>query len=501
MTRWNNGKYGSRGVTERIFIQGRLHLDTPAHFGGSETEGSTDMPLLYDTKENRRPLLTGASIAGALRNYLREYEKGYRWPENQKAIEKSWAEKLFGHLDDQLGENTNTRRQHASVQSWLIVDDALGEPPAAGDPTEIRDGVSIDPKTRTAEPGKKFDVELLSAGTTFTLSFELWLNAAEPGLLEALAIALRGLEQGEIGLGMRKRRGYGHCHVSGWQLSRYKMNEPAQIVGWLTYDFDASPAFKPDICGLLGLTPSLTSQRTAFHLQASFALNGSLFIRSYGNEKNSADAVHIRSWRDGEEKPVLPGTSLTGALRGRALKIANTLAAKPGKGKALVDDLFGRRIESYGDEPGGSRLLVQEIILEPETVVTNLVQNRVSIDRFTGGARDTALFNEQPVWGKPETRITLDLQLINPTLCEIGLLLLLLKDLWTEDLPLGGESSVGRGRLQGKEARLTYSYPGAEPIKWVIQDNDNQLKIEGSRDVLESCVKWLNAYLQEVGHG
>jgi len=37
-----------------------------------------------------------------------------------------------------------------------------------------------------------------------------------------------------------------------------------------------------------------------------------------------------------------------------------------------------------------------------------------------------------------------------------GLLLLLLRDLWTGDLPLGGESSVGRGRLKGRSATLAY---------------------------------------------
>ncbi len=36
----------------------------------------------------------------------------------------------------------------------------------------------------------------------------------------------------------------------------------------------------------------------------------------------------------------------------------------------------------------------------------------------------------------------------------IGLLLLVLKDLWTGDLPLGGESSVGRGRLRGLSATI-----------------------------------------------
>ena len=49
------------------------------------------------------------------------------------------------------------------------------------------------------------------------------------------------------------------------------------------------------------------------------------------------------------------------------------------------------------------------------------------------------------------------LHLRQPEDAEIGLLLLLLKDLWTGDLTVGSESSVGRGRLQGISATLKRS--------------------------------------------
>lgn len=83
----------------------------------------------------------------------------------------------------------------------------------------------------------------------------------------------------------------------------------------------------------------------------------------------------------------------------------------------------------------------------------DIVQTRVKIDRFTGGAYESALFAEQPVFGG---RFTLGLSLRAPTDAEVGLLLLVLKDLWTGFLPVGGSSSVGRGRLKGKEATIRY---------------------------------------------
>ena len=66
----------------------------------------------------------------------------------------------------------------------------------------------------------------------------------------------------------------------------------------------------------------------------------------------------------------------------------------------------------------------------------------------------------------------------------IGLLLLLLKDLWTADLPLGGESSVGRGRLRGKHAVLTYG-----GNSWTFtQDTDGALQVQGDKHRLEQFV-------------
>ena len=51
--------------------------------------------------------------------------------------------------------------------------------------------------------------------------------------------------------------------------------------------------------------------------------------------------------------------------------------------------------------------------------------------------------------------VTLEIEIQKPKDAEVGLLLLLLKDLWLGDLPLGGESSIGRGQLAGKSANLS----------------------------------------------
>ena len=54
---------------------------------------------------------------------------------------------------------------------------------------------------------------------------------------------------------------------------------------------------------------------------------------------------------------------------------------------------------------------------------------------------------------------------------------MLIKDLWTQDLPVGGTSSIGRGRLQGKEATLTL-YRSQQKETWtIIQVGKDKLQI------------------------
>jgi len=184
--------------------------------------------------------------------------------------------------------------------------------------------------------------------------------------------------------------------------------------------------------------------------------------------------VHLKSHRPDKTDPqsILSGTSLAGVLRHRAERIVKTL----GSCLPIVEHLFGF---VDGKEAKASRLVVHEKVVEK---AAELVQTRIAIDRFTGGTYHGALFSEQPIFGGDETIVTIELELRKPEEYEIGLLLLLIKDLWTSDLPVGGESSLGRGRLKGIKADLIRHHP-QEPKHWEIKENNGSLQIE---DVLDS---------------
>lgn len=460
----------SRQVVERVIVEGTLTLETPARFGGGDSDGLTDMPLALDPLKGRA-LLTGASLAGALRSYLRERELSYGAEE--KDHYGNLAERLFGRREDTSGE-----------QSPLITYDALGDCPNI----ELRDGVAIDPKTRTAEDKKKYDFELIEAGATFPLRVELLVTQNErDSLLRGLAIALQGLERGEIPMGGRKRRGFGQCRVDEWRVRRYNLTQPEGLIGWLTNDHAIEKSGQ-DIAVLLNVSDTDLNERQRFLIKATFVLDTSLLIRSGFGKSDAPDFVHLHSKRNGQDVPILSGTSLAGALRARALRIVNTLTENREAAWEFTDRIFGVRSRGKEDK----RPLTASRLIVHETEIGNplgLVQSRVKIDRFTGGSFPTALFSEQPVFGRlnGETTVTVNLELRQPTDAEIGLLLLLIKDLWTGDLPLGGEVSIGRGRLRGIVANLKYG-----ERKWRLSQKDRQLEVsDGDKDALEGFVQAL----------
>ncbi|MCB0164139.1 MAG: hypothetical protein KDI79_07945 [Anaerolineae bacterium] len=477
---WRN----PRPITERIVIEGKLVLQTPAHFNSGDSSPASQVDLTLLRNSRGQLFLPGASIAGALRSYLRDRERGY----HQREQDAGLTTLLFGMTknDDETKEGE---------QSRLIVDDAVAETGAV----ELRDGVRIEAETRTAAAGAKFDMEVIAAGTAFPLRFELLICADDPAdqIQQALAMALAGFENGDITIGARKRRGLGRVKVAEWRVNRYDLTDPNDLISWLT-NASITPSPVASILAGLSANPLEMDKRNYFTLEATFSLNGPLLVRSNGDTSPDApDLVHLQAKQpDGELKPILPGTSLTGVVRHHALRIATTLHGST-VAEPLVAHLFGRGPKAKRDQRvARDKQHVASRFVAGEAVVKNvkpLVQSRIRIDRFTGGAYETALFEEQPVFGGDDSRLKLTMTIRNPEPYEMGLLLLVLKDLWSSDLPVGGGSSVGRGRLQGVEASLTLQKGGEPTLTWHITGVET-LSITGAVDRLEEYVAALSNY-------
>jgi CRISPR/Cas system CSM-associated protein Csm3 (group 7 of RAMP superfamily) len=483
-----------RNIYKRIIVKGMLILDTPTCLGSGNSDSLTDLALLRDSVDEDKALLTGASIAGALRNYLHEYDPSL-----------GLATLLFGA----------NRQDDQGDQSPLIVNDSISTEKID---IELRDGVRIDGNKGVAVDGAKYDFELLSAGTQFPLFFELLIEKKyqdlqkqseyENNLKQGLAIALSGFEKGEIAIGMKKRRGFGRCKVENWQVWEFDLRNSQHRLAWLTFDRELGNEYTVAETLKEGKIEHIFDavsgdQRDRFAISAKFSPVGSMLIRSGqslqkdkdGKYRKSPDAVHLKSNRSDKSESIISGKSLAGVLRHRAVRIVKTLnpniVIPEGKDRQpeIIEKIFGFVAEDEKRKDvlkaQASRLIVEEKVIEKPT---ELVQPRIAINRFTGGAMHGALFDAQPVFSG---EVELKLELWNPkdkdNEYEIGLLLLLLKDLWTGDLPIGSESSIGRGRLQGLHADITY-----QGNTWTIQGKDSlTITPDIAKETLESYVQQL----------
>lgn len=482
----SNGEPGGiRRLTARWTLTAQLHLETAAQIGSRESDVSD---ATFARTEDDKPILPGATLAGALRNALCDLLAGFRVPEDQKnrASATAIVGSLFG-FQERDGRDPNGDPRYKGHESPLIFFDSIGNAPAE---RSIRDGVRIDPKTGRAQDKLKYDRELSLPGVDFPFRCDLLIvdrdesdkTSGETGantlpteadLIAHFVGALKALTDKSVRFGARKSRGLGQVKATCFRAHRYDLTDEKD---WLAYADSAwtltpleakechtSPeaaiaAAWPESMEAVGtLQTAIFDRRKTFTMQFNIRVDGTLLIRSPGRKAGDADVVTLTE----KGNAIISGTSLAGAFRAQANRILNTLGVS---GATVFDDWV--RLESlFGSEPsaasgGGARRkkLVGSRVRFDETVITGARtyrQSRIKVDRFTGGTIDTALFDEQPA---VEGAATFHVTVRNPDKADIALLLLAARDLLDGLLTIGGEASVGRGRLAGTvETKWTQS--------------------------------------------
>ena len=328
------GPGGIRKIVARWVITGDLVLESAAHLGSGEEGTTVDMALVRDRAEDK-PLLSGSSLAGGLRSYIVDRIEGYYQKERSK------------HVADLFG---GVREDDAGSQSPLIVFDSIC--PSLNWTPEIRDGVAIHAETGLAEDHKKFDLEVLPTGTTFPVRFELLVakTEKEKNQVSLLATALKGLEEGAIPIGARRSRGLGACRVQNWRAKRFDLTTQGGWRAWLGSDhlhpiqknISSEETIERAIktaYSKIDLQPQ-ADNRKRIQITVRLDLNAGLLIRSPGTGGADADVTHLFS----AGEAILPGTSLAGVLRARALRIARVVRAGKHDHEKWVDELFGPRL-------------------------------------------------------------------------------------------------------------------------------------------------------------
>jgi CRISPR/Cas system CSM-associated protein Csm3 (group 7 of RAMP superfamily) len=350
----------------------------------------------------------------------------------------------------------------------------------AEDLVQIRDGVAICNKKGVAKEKAKYDYEVVGKKCKLELKAEVKIREGQNlnDILSIIKTSITELKEGKIFLGAMATKGFGRFQLESERV--YVFEFPADGEKYLKGLQTGFEQFQP--YNLDNVKPLIRKPDKDFVIEAKFNIKSSLIISSYPAEVNEPDKVHIKF----NKESVIPGTSLKGAIRSRALRIINTYGVN---GEEILKEPFGwANPKEPEDEKYKSRVIVEESIVRG---AVESIQTRIAIDRFTGGVIKGALVETKPMWHKDE-EIVIKITIKDYQPWEAGLMLLVLKDLWTSDLPIGGEKSIGRGILTGKEAKIEF-----DERKIFLKEEDGRVILEGGEK--EELEKFVESLFEKIG--
>jgi CRISPR-associated RAMP protein (TIGR02581 family) len=215
----------------RLEITGTLSTITALRVGAGKSidPTSSDMPVIKDALG--RPLIPGSSFKGAMRSHLESFMRGIDLKlanDPSELVSSYWMNKIKD-LKKKVDEDqslTSNAKDVKLTEDFLKETDRVsllfGSPWIAGKlqiqdlhvlpdiwfgQYQERDGVSIERDTETAADGRKYDFQVVPAGTQF--SFRAIVENASDAELGLLMIGLTQFENEMIPLGGGTSRGLG----------------------------------------------------------------------------------------------------------------------------------------------------------------------------------------------------------------------------------------------------------------------------------------------------
>lgn len=396
----------NRILKRKVFFV-RVRLTSPLSVSAGEDEW-TDSDILKDCDE--KPFVPGSSLAGSMRAYL-EKEK------NEPC--------MMGYTD---------REDTGKMSSLFISDLTLDREFVTG----IRDGVALD-ENKVAKTGSKYDMEILEGNAEGHFYMELTVREndeqKEEEWEQELATVFQGIQSGEIRLGSRKTRGFGEFEILSLTVRTFGKEN------YLDYADAYEESTWTDLPDEKDKWLHKTAERKMIHITVPLRLKGGISIRQYAARKNEPDFVHLTD----HQMPVIPGSSMAGAIRHRIERILRELgengAEIPVSVEQIIDTAFG-----YVDK---TQACTSNIIIS-ESEIRNagfLTMARTGISRFESAARNGALYKERTCVDG-ETNLNIIVRRNKEYKDEkwiIGILLLAIKDLQNGFLAVGGQTAIGRG--------------------------------------------------------
>ena len=328
----------------------------------------------------------------------------------------------------------------------LIVSDGVFTPDTE---RSIRPRLRIDGATGSADFGGKFDVAQVNTGAKFSFTLT-WLGMEQDsGELAAVEQILAALQEGIICLGAQKSNGFGRVKLLVRKYV-YDMRQTKDRESWLS-DQD---------CGQFLELPKVQDVRHVI-----FTVTGkadSILVKATAAQYSQEDDRMFTPNLCENGVPILPGSSIKGAVRNRAELIVRST----GHDETLIESLFGCGTDTR-DQGIPGQVRFEDVRLDAGR---KKKISRIRINRFTGGVIRGGLFQEEPLSSEIQFKVFAPAD--QPEGC--ALLLYALRDLGLGLYNLGSGGAIGRGYLRvqaitaetpgGKTAALNFTGDGGGTV-------------------------------------
>ena len=490
----------------------RLKTASPLHSGGIDEvvnrleEGKDRQTVVrrFARDGNDRPILTGRSVKGALRAACRRYLSGQPDAGVAAVLDARALRSLWGD-EGKKSASAPLRAACLTVHTVPLIPDADDPGQDAVGPDGAlpsRMGNAIDRYWGSVADGALFEHEYLPAGKPLEIVITAQaglpdgvavpagaVEPATPEQVETLFGLFLGLFRSErIAFGGRQGAGWGRVRPDArpgagfWTLTRAPLGSCDDLVNWLSGGQDMAGTITPVDCGGPDRMRITVEWNSPTGILVADPRRREAELERKRQEKEKRERAAQEAGRSGEqgdvrddyvparqmrtdtaqgERLVLPGSSVRGALRSRASRIARTILAAR---RAPVEDWSDTDVHA---QLAGDPVLVRDLFGSTEQHGALTVLDTLAVpgssrliphnagDRWTGGVAGGALYGEEvhdAQWGD----LTLEL---NPgsfspradadrrraAWCLLGLVL---AELAAGTLPLGSRGTRGLGQVE-----------------------------------------------------